>query len=78
MTQAPFINERLMCKASPKFRSAWLRGKVRQQMQPGMTGPGRMGGDIVRRLMHKGQDLRHEDLRRAFGGHVRPNAAAAA
>ena len=42
-------------------------------MQLGMIGPGRMGGNIVRRLTRKGHDLRH-----AFGGHVDANAAAAA
>ena len=41
-------------------------------MQLGMIGPGRMGGNIVHRLMHKGHDLRHE-----FGGHVEVKAAAA-
>jgi hypothetical protein len=71
-----------MCKASPKFRSAWLRSKVRQKMQFGMIGRGRMGGSIVRRLMHRGQDLsyedlRYEDLRHTFGGHVEAKAAAA-
>jgi hypothetical protein len=62
-----------MCKASPKFRSAWLRSKVRQRMQPGMIGRGRMGGNVVRRFMHEGHDLRH-----AFGGRVAAKAAAAA
>jgi len=56
-------------------------------MQFGMIGRGRMGGSIVRRLMHRGQDLpyedlpyedlRYEDLRHAFGGHVEAKAAAA-
>ena len=46
-------------------------------MQPGMIGLGRMGGTIVRRLVHRGQDLHHEDLRHAFGGAVEAKAAAA-
>jgi hypothetical protein len=41
-------------------------------MQPGMTSLGRMGANIVHRLMHKGHDLRRE-----FGGHVEVKAAAA-
>lgn len=73
ISQTPFINERVMCNASPKFRSAWLRSKVRQKMQPGMIGLGRMGGNVVRRFMHEGHDLRH-----AFGGRVAAKAAAAA
>jgi len=42
-------------------------------MQPGMIGRGRMGGNVVRRFMHEGHDLRH-----AFGGRVAAKAAAAA
>jgi hypothetical protein len=72
ISQAPFIDERVMCKASPEFRNAWLRGKVRQKMQLGMIGLGRMGGTIVRRLMRKGHGLRH-----ACGGRVEAKAAAA-
>ena len=41
-------------------------------MQLGMIGPGRMGGNVVRRLMHEGHDLRH-----GFGGHDATKAAAA-
>lgn len=41
-------------------------------MQFGMIGLGRMGGNIVHRLMHRSHDLRRE-----FGGHVEVKAAAA-